>query len=53
MTNVYVTDSDEEAIVDSVKDNARKKFLWELILRVTSGLLRCARPGLTCNRHIV
>ena len=30
MTNIYLTDSDEEAIVDFVKDHkARKKCLWE------------------------
>ena len=43
MTNIYLTDSDEEAIVDIVKDhkelydktsehfkdNAMKEFLWE------------------------
>ena len=64
ITNVYLTDSDKEAIVDCVKDHeelyktsehfkdkARKELLWEEFER-SHKLSWCASPGLTRTGHI-
>ena len=66
MTNIYLTDSDQEVIVDFVKDH---KELYNKInehfsrtkqgrsvcgrgsTTAASCLSRCARPGLSCKRH--
>ena len=66
ITNVYLTDSDEEAIVDFLKDHkelhnktsehfkdkARKEFLWKYWSIVASSMSRCARPGLTHKGNV-
>ena len=67
MTNVYLTDSDKEAIVDFVKDHeecttrlvdiSRTKrgrgVSGRSSPRVASCLPRCARPGLTHKGHVM
>ena len=59
MTNIYLTDSDAEAIVDFVmdheelynntnklfKDKTRKDCLWERFVSSTSFLSKCASLG--------
>ena len=58
MTNIYLTDSDEDAIVDFVKDHeelydktsehfkdkARKEFLWEQFSKSRKLSMKVARP---------
>ena len=65
MTNRYLADSDEEAIVDFVKDQeelydktrehfkdkVRKEFLWEQFTKCCK-LSMCARAGLTRKAHV-
>ena len=67
MTNVYLTNSDEAAIVDFVKDheelfNKTKEHFKDKAGRSVSGsslptvpscLSRCARPGLTRKGHVM
>ena len=64
--NIYLTDSDEEVIVDfmkdhdelydqtseHVKDKARKYLVWEEFTRIASCLSRYVRPGLKRKGHI-
>ena len=65
MTNIYLTNSDEEAIVDIVKDHkelydktnehfkdkARQECLRERFAN-SCRLSRCARPGLSRKGHV-
>ena len=67
MTNIYLSDSDEEAIVDLVKDHkelsrctmnnehfkdkARKECLWERFANRRKLSVK-ARPGLSHKGHI-
>ena len=63
MTNIYLTDSNEKAIVDFLrewynktheysKDKVRK-MSWRGSPTVTSLVSKCARPVLNCNGHIM
>ena len=66
MTNIYLTDLGEEAVVDFVKDyeelydntykhfkdKARKGVSGKVSPTATSCLSRCARPGLSCKEQV-
>ena len=64
MTNIYLSDSDEEAIVlkdhkelsdktiEHFKDKERNGVFGRGSPTVASCLSRCARPGLSCKEHV-
>ena len=52
MTNIYLTDSDEEAMVDFMKDHEEGMSIGEVLPTVIICLSKCARPGLICKGQI-